>query len=84
MKRLASTQLLISGHLDEGLALLRTLFGPMGMSMPETPRRALASLIWHRLRLRLRGLRFRERDRGQVSADGADPRSTSAGRRWRD
>ena len=68
LKRLASTQLLISGHLDEGLALLRTLFGPLGMSMPETPRRALASLIWHRLRLRLRGLRFRERDETQVSA----------------
>ncbi len=44
LKRLASTQLLISGHLDDGLALLRTLFGPLGMSMPDTPRRALASL----------------------------------------
>ena len=67
LKRLASTQLLISGHLDDGLALLRTLFAPMGMSMPETPRRALASLIWHRARLRLRGLRFHERDESQVS-----------------
>jgi serine/threonine protein kinase len=68
LKRLASTQLLISGHLDDGLALLRTLFGPLGMSMPATPRRALASLIWHRMRLRLRGFRFRERDETQVSA----------------
>jgi hypothetical protein len=68
LKRLASAQLLISGHLDEGLALLRTLFGPMGVRMPETPRRALASLIWHRARLRLRGLSFRERDETQVSA----------------
>ena len=30
LKRLASTQLLISGHVDEGLALLRTLARPAG------------------------------------------------------
>jgi eukaryotic-like serine/threonine-protein kinase len=68
LKRLAAAQLLISGHLDEGLALLRTLFGPLGMRMPDTPRRALASMIWHRLRLRLRGFRFDQRDETQVSA----------------
>ncbi|MGP0063866.1 MAG: serine/threonine-protein kinase PknK [Isosphaeraceae bacterium] len=68
LKRLASTQLLISGHLDDGLALLRTLFGPMGVSMPETPRQALASLAWHRLRLRLRGFGFRQRDATRVSS----------------
>ncbi len=66
LKRLASNQLLISGHLDDGLTLLRTLFTQMGLSMPETPRLALASLIWHRGRLRLRGLRFHERDQSQV------------------
>ena len=58
LKRLASTQLLISGHVDDGLALLRTLLGPLGMTMPHTARQALASLLWHRSLLRLRGLRF--------------------------
>src|SRR4029077_2011084 len=48
LKRLASTQLLISGHVDEGLALLRTLLGPLGVSMPDTPRQAQFSLFWHR------------------------------------
>jgi hypothetical protein len=67
LKRLASTQLLISGHLDDGLALLRTLFPPLGLSMPETPRRALASLLWNRARLRARGLGFRERDPARIS-----------------
>jgi hypothetical protein len=67
LKRLASTQLLISGHLDEGLALLRTLFRPLGLSMPETPRRALASLVWHRALLRLRGAWFRTRDESEIS-----------------
>ena len=38
LKRLASTQLLISGHVEEGLALLRTLLGPLGMTMPRHAR----------------------------------------------
>ena len=36
LKRLASTQLLISGHVDDGLARLSTLLGPLGMTMPHT------------------------------------------------
>jgi hypothetical protein len=68
LKRLASTQLLISGHLDEGLALLRTLFARLGLSMPETPRRALASLLGYRAILRLRGLRFDRREASSVPA----------------
>ena len=69
LKRLASTQLLISGHVDEGLALLRTLFGPLGMSMPETPRArpGLADLA-SGPSSGSAGLRFRERDESQVSA----------------
>jgi serine/threonine protein kinase len=68
IKRLASTQLLISGHVDDGLALLRTLLGPLGMTMPDTARHAQLSLLWHRSLLRLRGLNFRNRDESQVSA----------------
>ena len=67
LKRLASTQLLISGHLADGIALLRTLLGPLGLSMPDTIRQASISLLWHRALLRLRGLRFRLRDQRQVS-----------------
>jgi len=66
LKRLASTQLLISGQVDEGLTLLRTLLGPLGLSMPDTPRQALISLLWHRALLRLRGLSFRRREESQV------------------
>ncbi len=70
LKRLASTQLLISGHVNEGLAVLRTLLNPLGIRMPETPLRALVSLLWHRAVLRFRGLRFRPRRRPRC------PRST--------
>jgi serine/threonine protein kinase len=69
LKRLATTQLLISGHVDEGLALLRTILGPLGLSMPATPRQALVSLFRHRAILRLRGLRFRSRDETQIPAE---------------
>ncbi len=68
LNRLASTQLLISGHVEQGLTLLRTLLGPLGMTMPPTARRALLSLFWHRALLRLRGLKFQSRDESQISA----------------
>ena len=68
LKRLASTQLLLSGHIEDGLALLRTLLGPLGLSMPGTARQARLSLLWHRFLLKLRGLSFRKRDESQISA----------------
>ena len=68
LKRLASTQLLLSGHIDDGLALLRTLLGPLGLSMPGTAHQARLSLIWHRFLLKLRGLKFQKRDESQISA----------------
>ena len=69
LTRLASTQLLISGHVDEGLTLLKTILGPLRLKMPATPRGALLSLIGHRALLQLRGLRFRVRDETQISAE---------------
>jgi hypothetical protein len=68
LKRLASTQLLLSGHIDDGLALLRTLLGPLGLSMPGTTRQARVSLLWYRLLLKLRGFKFQKRDESQISA----------------
>jgi hypothetical protein len=69
MKRRATEQLLMSGHLDEGLANLREVLGNVGMKMPATPTQALVSLLWNRMRLRVRGMRFRERDMSQVPAE---------------
>jgi hypothetical protein len=68
LRRLAALQLLSSGHVDDGLATLRAVLGAVGMRRPETPRRALWSLAWQRLRLRWRGLGFRRRDVRQVDA----------------
>ena len=66
-RRLAAEQLLISGHIERGVALISTLLEALGMSLPRTPRRALASLLARRAYLRARGLRFRERQEGAVA-----------------
>jgi hypothetical protein len=68
LRRRAALQLLSSGHVDDGLATLRTVLRAAGMKMPPTPRRALCSLAWQRLRLRGRGLGFRRRDLREIDA----------------
>jgi serine/threonine protein kinase len=67
LERRAAYQYCISGHLDAGRAVLHTVLNRVGMRLPQTQGRALLALLWNRLRLRLRGLRFRERATGQVS-----------------
>jgi len=69
LQRRAAEELLLSGHFDDGLIALDGVLRTMGMSLPSTPRRALASLLFNRARLRLRGLHFREQDVSQLSAE---------------
>jgi len=66
LKRRATEQFLVSGHLDEGRRLLAELLEKHGMSQPRTPVGTLASLLWHRLRLRLRGFDFTSVAEAQV------------------
>jgi len=66
LQRRAALQLMISGQLDEGVATLRDALRHMGMNLPEGPRKALASLLCHRVLLRCRGLGFRTRDESEV------------------
>ena len=69
LRHRAAMQLLISGHVDEGLTALNTVLGAMGMTLPSTPRRALVSLLLHRAWLSIRGLGFRCRDVSQITAE---------------
>ncbi len=66
--RQATEQLLISGHVDRGLEVLRQLLAEVGGALPATPRRALLSVLWNRLRLRLRGLHWTERTPNDIPA----------------
>jgi hypothetical protein len=69
LQRRAAMQALISGHIDDGLDALQTVLDTVGLKLAHTPRRALLSLLLRRAQLRLRGLRFQERDTSQVSAE---------------
>jgi Cdc6-like AAA superfamily ATPase len=66
LNRRAAEQLLISGHLDEGLAAIGGVLEQVGLSLPKTPNRALASLLYQRAKLRLRGLSFKQRSERDI------------------
>lgn len=68
-QRRAAQQFLISGHIDRGLDTLREVLQDVGVSVAPTPRRALASLIWQRVKLRLRGMRRKARHESQVAPE---------------
>jgi len=67
LRRRAALQYLISGHIDEGLAALRSVLGAVGMQLPATPQVAFLSLLWRRALLKLRGLAYRRRDPSEIS-----------------
>ncbi|MCA9675946.1 MAG: AAA family ATPase [Myxococcales bacterium] len=64
----AAGQLLFSGHIDRGLATLDQVIDAVGLKPAATPRRALLQIATTRLRLALRGLRYREIDEREVPA----------------
>ncbi|HEV7474637.1 MAG TPA: hypothetical protein VGN90_11345, partial [Pyrinomonadaceae bacterium] len=65
-KRRAAQQLLMGGHINEGVELIRLVLAAVGLSYPAGPRSALFSLLLKRLQIRLRGLNFTERDESQI------------------
>src|SRR6185369_11387504 len=69
LTRRAAEQFLRSGHVDEGLAALRTILAAVGLSFPGSPRRALVDLAVSEVRLRLRGRSFTERPEADVPSD---------------
>jgi hypothetical protein len=66
LRREAAGQLLMSGHIDEGLVVLRDVLRAVGIRFPSTLRRTLLSLLIEQVSLRLRGLGFRPRDEAQI------------------
>jgi tRNA A-37 threonylcarbamoyl transferase component Bud32 len=66
--RRAAEQLLGSGHIDRGLKTLAAVLAEVGERLPPSPRQALISLLWQRVRLRLRGHGWKPKDVGEIAA----------------
>lgn len=61
LHRLAGQQFLRAGRIREGMEILGQALTHAALPYPKTPQSAVASLLWRRARLRLRGLEYRER-----------------------
>ncbi|HVE71819.1 MAG TPA: protein kinase [Thermoanaerobaculia bacterium] len=66
LRRNAAQQLLISGHVDEGLAVIRTILASIDIPFPETRGETIKTLLTLRAKLALRGLRFKERALSEI------------------
>src|SRR5262249_48005758 len=61
LKTRAALQYLMSGHIDEGLAVVRQVLEAVGLRFPATQRRALLGFLARNVQLLLRGTHFVER-----------------------
>ncbi|MBL8798582.1 MAG: protein kinase [Planctomycetia bacterium] len=69
LERQAAVQFLISGHMDQGLEVVRRLLSSFGAHLPSSQRRALLPFLYRRFQLWLRGLHFQERSADQVPVE---------------
>jgi serine/threonine protein kinase/tetratricopeptide (TPR) repeat protein len=68
-QRRAAAQLLMGGYIDEGLDVIRVVLAAFGLKLAAGPKRALASLMFRRAQLWLRGLNYTERSEQEVSQE---------------
>jgi hypothetical protein len=69
LRRRAADHYLLSGHIEEGLVVLRAVLAATGMTMPATPLGALLRMVPLLVLLWWRGLRFRERAESELPAE---------------
>ncbi len=69
LRQRATEQLLTSGRLDEGIAVLDGVMAELGEKAPSSPSMAKASAIYARIKVRLRGLRFTLRPEKDIDPD---------------
>jgi hypothetical protein len=58
LRQRAAAQLFVGGHIDQGIQVVRDVLRAVGLRFPSSPKTALASLLFHRAWLWLRGLNF--------------------------
>jgi hypothetical protein len=66
LRRRAAEQLLRSGQFDRALTALRSVLAAVGMGMPATRLGATVMVLFYRVLLAVRGLRFRRASREQI------------------
>ncbi|MEM9455784.1 MAG: protein kinase [Myxococcota bacterium] len=64
--RRAADRMLSSGHSDEGRVVLETVLESVGLSLPQSTGRAVASLLRNKVAIGLRGLKYTLRDQSEV------------------
>ncbi|MCE9576463.1 MAG: protein kinase, partial [Deltaproteobacteria bacterium] len=69
LDRLRLEQLLRRGKLDEGLVLARKVLAAIGVELPVSHSAAVRTVIGQRLKLRWRGLGFKERRTDEIPAE---------------
>src|SRR5262249_38239740 len=69
LRRRAAEELLRSGRIDEALTEYGTVLAAVDLELPETPQGALASLLYRRARVRLRGLNFKPRKESSIEPE---------------
>jgi len=67
LRQRAGAQLLMGGHIEEGLAVFRVVLEAVGLKLAPGPKSALLSLARRRSWILLRGLDFVERDAADVA-----------------
>ncbi len=68
-ERAAAAQLLAAGRIEEGGTVLRRVLVSAGVDVPRSPGAAVLRVVAYKLRLKVLGLRFEERESASVSAE---------------
>lgn len=66
LRRRAAEQLLLSGHLDQGLLVIEQVLRSLGMRQTRSGNRGFLSILAGRLRVRTRGLRYTARRESEI------------------
>jgi hypothetical protein len=69
LRRRAAENLLSGGHVERGLRVFEQVLESAGLTLPATPRRSLIGIIVEKIRLKFRGMKFRERPLAEIPAD---------------
>jgi hypothetical protein len=67
LRRRAAEQLITSGHIDDGIRMMRGVFEAVGLHMPRTAVGALLRAMAYRVWFWVRGWSFKERDAEVIS-----------------